>query len=558
MLRTLPFILAISTTLFFAHTAEAASLFFTPGTGEFGIGKEIPVDIKINSDGVGINAAQATIRFPKDILTVKSIDKTGSTFNFWLEEPTFSNEEGAISFVGGTPYGISGASIQVLHIVFIARTAGLAPVSIADSAVTASDGSGANVVSKTADAAFTIVPSVAAPVITPPTQIKRAPVPATGLPIKPTIKVPSYSDPDEWYNHSSPFTVTWELPLDISGVATAVNQRPNFAPEKSEGLFDSKMFPPTPNGIWYLHVRFKNTKGWGPTTHQRIAIDTQPPAPFGVTTQEALASDNPTPTFLFKTSDALSSIHEYHAKIDNADWTTIPTKDFDGSYQLPHQNPGKHHLIIQAHDNADNSIESSIDFETLALPSPTFTFVTDKLFSNEVRGLSLKGTAIPSSEILLSIKADDTIDSELPPIPVNARGQWEYTFTKPLHNGHYIAMIKNRDSRGATSLTVNSSEIIVTDRYTNLILLVFGILIILFIASYWFFKKRMARTALRIELAESDATKVFKMFETDIQKLQDAQKTSTTADDEFLTEKLKKNVTKMGAYIKEEISKAKK
>ena len=47
------------------------------------------------------------------------------------------------------------------------------------------------------------------------------------------------------------------------------------------------------------------------------------------------------------------------------------------------------------------------------------------------------------------------------------------------------------------------------------------------------------------------------MIETDIEKLNKARGTPTTADDEFITQKLGENVKKMGGYIKEEIKKAK-
>lgn len=167
MLRITKFGILIGLVAIFANTAQAATLFFTPDTGEFGLNKEIVVDLKIDSDGVGVNAGQATISFPKDMLEVKSVDKTDSAFNFWLEEPSFSNTDGVITFVGGTPYGISGASIKVLHITFLTKSAGIANITFVDSAVTASDGSGTNVLSKTNDAAFTVSPASTPATITP-------------------------------------------------------------------------------------------------------------------------------------------------------------------------------------------------------------------------------------------------------------------------------------------------------------------------------------------------------------------------------------------------------
>lgn len=560
MLR-IPFAIILATTFLFANTANAASLFFTPGTGEFGLGKEIAVDLKIDSAGVGINAGQATIRFPKEMLEVKSIDKTDSTFNFWLEEPAFSNTDGAITFVGGTPYGISGASIQVLHIVFITKSSGVATVSIVDSAVTASDGSGTNVLTKTNDAAFTIpsatVSATVTPVtVVPPTQIKREPVAPSGLPIKPVVSIPLYGDPAGWSNHSNIFSASWGLPLDISGVATAINKQPNFSPSTDAGLFDNKMFESLSNGTWYLHVRFRNDIGWGPTAHYRIGVDTEPPLPFELTSNEKTLSDDPTLVLNFKTSDAISGISKYQIKTDGGDWATILIKDFKGTYTHHDDEPGKHTIFVRAVDGAGNSIEDSIEHEVTPLASPTFTFVTTKLFSDEVRGLTFRGTGLPSTEILLLLRKGEAIVASST-IPVDVNGNWELTSSDLLLSGRYIATIQNKDARGARSLVVTSDEIKVTGRYTTVITIALILLLGSLIAGYIFYKARRERTSLRVQVAERDTANVFNMIKTDIQKLQDAQKTETPVDDEFLAEKLKKSVEKMGSYVKDEIGRAK-
>lgn len=562
MLRTTSFTIILGTALFFAHTAQAATLFFTPGTGEFGLNKEIVVDLKIDSDGVGVNAGQATIRFPKDMLEVKSVDKTDSAFNFWLEEPSFSNTDGVITFVGGTPYGISGASIKVLNITFLTKSAGTAVLSFVDSAVTASDGSGTNVLSKTNEAGFTISPESTPATITPatatvapPVQIKREPVAPVGLPKKPTISVPLYSNQEEWSNHSNIFTASWALPLDITGVATTLNKQPNYSSTKSEGLFDSKSFEALSDGIWYLHIQFRNDIGWGPATHYRIAVDTKTPLPFELTSDESALSDNPTPVFNFKTNDSLSGLREYRMRVDNGEWVSIEAKDFKGSYKMPTQAPGKHTLLIQAVDNANNSIEDTLEYEILPLVSPTFTFVTEKLFSDEIKGLSLRGTGLPGTEILLTLKKKEaTVINKI--VSVDANGNWELTSSELLLSGKYIATIQNKDARGALSLVITAPEIVVTGRYTTVTITTIIILIGALFGGFWFYERRRERTKLRIQVAERDTANVFNMIKTDVEKLQDAQKTSTPADDEFIADKLKKNVDKMGSYVKDTIGRA--
>ncbi|MFA5997435.1 MAG: hypothetical protein WC791_02990 [Candidatus Paceibacterota bacterium] len=577
MLRTIKFGMILGAVALFANTAEAASLFFVPQTGSYTIGQDISVDLKIDTEGAGINAAQATIRFPKDTLQVKSVDKTNSTFNFWLAEPTFSNTDGVISFVGGTPYGVSGASLSVIHIVFTSKGSGVAPVTIVDAAVTASDGSGTNILSKTSNANYTISPTTTNPtavvptattpgvatttsstplVVTPPVQIVRTPAVASGLPIKPILNVPLYSDPSIWSNNSNIFNVSWILPADVTGVATAINKQPGFTPSINEGLFDNKTFPALAEGVWYLHVQFKNQIGWGPVAHYRIAIDTAPPQPFTITSSEGAQSDNPTPTLSFNASDALSGISGYRTRVDNDSWTPIDIKGFKGSYQLPPQTPSKHTLTIQAIDNAGNSIENTLDYEILPIASPTFTFVTPNLFSDQQAGLSIRGTGIPSTEILLAIKKGAAV-MQSTTVPVDADGNWSFTSSQILLSGTYVASIQNKDTRGALSLPVTSSKISVSGRYTYLTIGLFVILFVGILLGGWFYRARRERTALRIKVASSDTAKVFKMIGDDVQKLQDAQKTHSDLNAEFLADKIQKNVNKMGGYVKDEIDHAK-
>ncbi|HBC59219.1 TPA: hypothetical protein DCZ14_02275, partial [Candidatus Azambacteria bacterium] len=281
----LSFIVLFATGVFaYSPAASAATLFISPPSAEVGTGDKLTLDIKIDSEGVGLNAAQAVIRFPNDILEATGLDKTGSAFSFWLEEPNFSNADGVISFIGGIPYGVTGGSIQVLKVTFTAKGTGSGSLTVSDAAVTASDGSGTNILSKTVSASFTVVPKKVVPptpvpapveVVPPPVEIVRKPVPTGKLPVKPALKIQLYPDETRWYNLTSVFNVAWELPLDVTGVTTALNNQPNYVPpKKSEGLFENKAFPSLADGVQYLHVHFQNNVGWGPAAHYRLAVDT--------------------------------------------------------------------------------------------------------------------------------------------------------------------------------------------------------------------------------------------------------------------------------------------
>ena len=294
--------------IFKAGQAEAATLFMLTTGGEVRVGETFNLEVRVNSEGQGFNSAQATILFPKDTLEVKSVDYSPAStiFNFWLEEPKFSNTDGKITFVGGTTSGVIGASVPILKIIFLAKGAGQADIVASDAAIIASDGSGTNILSTTNISRFTAKPGLTAPAsaLPPPTPITRPAVPSQRLPQKPQITTPLYPDSGKWYNVSSDFLASWVLPADVSGVATAVNKNAGFVvPARSEGLFDAKTFGALGDGIWYLHARFQNNVGWGPTAHYRIAVDTVPPFEFSVDSPEGEKTDNPAPTFSFATND---------------------------------------------------------------------------------------------------------------------------------------------------------------------------------------------------------------------------------------------------------------
>ncbi len=560
--------LVVVFTLSFFSRAHAATLFLTPASFEIAIGEKVAVDLRIDNEGVSFNAAQATIRFPKDILEVVSIDKASSTFNFWLAEPTFSNAEGMVSFTGGTSFGVSGGAIQVLKIEFRAKGSGSGTLVLSDAAITASDGSGTNILSKTADAAFGVVIKKETPTFLP-AQIVRTPVPTGALPTKPIIIVPVYPDENRWYNLLSPFTLRWAVPVDIIGISTAFNTQPNYTPPPiSEGLFGSKTYPTPAEEVRYVHVRFQNDLGWGPAAHYRLAVDTTPPLGFEVSIVEGDATDQPAPTLEFKTSDILSGLKEYHVRIGNGDIIKIPAPGFNGTFQLPLLTPGKRQITVKALDQADNGIEQNLTLETIPIVSPAITFVTGELFSDEVAGLAVRGTSLPSASTHVRLyKKEEFIVEGM--APADDRGNWELAFNNPLRNGSYIVTAQSEDSRGALSLVVSSSAVQVKSKpiiqlgpfqlgksgaaLTLLLLLVVG-----FVLGVWFYKKRQNKVTSRVGFAESEVTKIFALILKDVEQLSKTSQTAAATDYEYALKRLNANIKKMESYLQKGLEKIKK
>lgn len=567
ILRLLAIVLVLAASFcLFIFPVKAATLNFVVDKDVVAIGDQFVAEARVDSEGIGINVAQATITFPKNLLEVVKLDKSDSVFNFWLQEPSYSNEEGTINFLGGSTNGINGQSLKILTVVFRAKAIGQADIAFIDATVTVSDGSGANALSGSKTASIAIGEERASGA-TVPVQISRAPEPAENRPAKPQISSPLYPDSAVWYNVAGDFLAKWALPPDVSEVAAIVDKIQTTEPAVSQGLFDHKEFLALSDGVWYLHVRFKNNVGWGQVGHYRIAIDRAPPKPFDITIDPGIITDNPAPFLQFKTTDALSGIKEYQVRIDNGDLLKVPLTGFKGSFKLPLQAPGKKTISITAIDMAGNSVESSAILEITAIESPIITFVSQELFSDEQKGLNIQGTSLPNVNVLLKIMRAGAVAAE-EITQSNDKGDWEFTFDNPLRNGIYKVIAQSQDERGALSVLVESSEVLVKSKpiiqIGKLQLGIGGALIILliviaggFIAGAWFYKKRQDMLALRVSVIKTDMAKIFKLIQDDIGKLQGAMQTVTPGDDEFMMKRLQENIKKMEGYLKKEVEKLK-
>lgn len=547
--------LIIAIALFAANVAFAATMGVNVSQESLKIGDEFDADVKIDSGDAGINAAQATIKFSPAVLEVVDIVKTGSAFNFWLEDPAFANDTGQVTFVGGSTSGLIGKSLQVIRIVFKVKGIGTSDIAFSDGAVTASDGSGTNVLSAMNKATIESTENGTTPA-TQVQQVQRTPIAASQNPAKPVVKVPLYPDPTKWYSLSSKFTASWALPADISDVATALNQNPTYNPNKSEGIFDNKSFQALDNGVWYLHVRFYNNIGWSPTNHYRIAIDTTPPSSFDIKFSEAFSSDNPTPVVSYQVNDQLSGIDTYYIKIDDSEMVTTDKK----SYTLPPQKPGKHVIKIGAQDRAGNKVESTANFEILPITSPRIISVTTNVFSGE-GGLVINGTSFAKSLMILEIK--DLKNNAVYFFKTNAdeSGVWAMKIDSPLKNGTYYIEVTAQDSRGASSLPVRSDSIKVS---TKPIMVIFGfnvtpihiiiVIILIFIAGWYSNYLITAQRNRKILISQRDVSASFNVIRSNVSKAMKSWSDGKVEEREineieFLLKETNKSLDKLEEYI---------
>ncbi|OGN11174.1 MAG: hypothetical protein A3C69_02480 [Candidatus Yanofskybacteria bacterium RIFCSPHIGHO2_02_FULL_43_12] len=554
--------------LFLAGVVHGADFNAVPATGIFGIKNNITVNIKIDTGGESVNAAQAKLKFNPDILEVESVSKDGSIFNFWLQGPVFSNKDGTIEFIGGAPNGVSGSSLQALQISFVSRGVGSGNLTFADASITAADGTGTNILAKANGAKFTISSSSAVPITaTPPVQIIRTPVKVSGMPAAPDISIPLYPNPDNWHGSTAQFTASWKLPPDISGVSTAFNSNPYFkAPAVSEGLFEAKTLPSiTKDGIYYFHVRFQNNNEWGPTAHYRIAVDSQPPVPFKINVGTGLTSDNPSPKLGFAATDALSGVDHYEIFV-NSERAMVTNQS---EFLLPPHPPGEYMVRVRALDKANNGVEDKVKIEILPIETPTITFITKKILLGADSLFDIKGVAIPNASVIVTFEDKNKFLVLQNESKTNAQGEYEFQLDKELRKGDYLVSVKAKDSRGAMSLPAGPVSVTYADKavisFFGLDITLAGLTIILAVAGVlavgWFWRKtllRWARLQRESTIINRDIKNAFDMIRKDLGKISEIikkERPAETTETEFNTvnKKIKDTLDKVEKYSSEDI-----
>ncbi|MDP3244612.1 MAG: cohesin domain-containing protein, partial [bacterium] len=339
--------------IFGARAANAATLYFSPSSGNFTVGNVFTVNVLVNTENADINNAEATVNFPSGLLEVISISKSGSIFSLWVEEPAFSNSTGTLSLNGGLPTpGFKGASGKVIGAVFRVKKAGSASLVFSSAAVRANDGYGTNVFKTGMQALFNLI-SEEKPLL-PEEELSPAPI-AGRVPAAPQVSSPTHPDQSKWYSNKNP-TFEWELPSEVKEVRLVLGKKPSSIPQVSYiPPISEKVLTDLEDGVWYLNGRFRTSEGWGPITSFRFQIDTEAPDSFKITRVDTNDPTNPRPELLFESNDSTSGIDRYEMKIGEGDWFSIEPGLAGKPYKLPLQAPGTREITIKAFDRAGNT-----------------------------------------------------------------------------------------------------------------------------------------------------------------------------------------------------------
>lgn len=363
-----------------AH-AQGASLYLGPATGSFSVGDIFTVSVYLNTGGQAVNAVEADLSFPPDKLQVVS-PATGTSFiQIWVNQPSYSNRAGTLSFQGTVPTpGINAGAALLSTVTFRVVDTGTAVVKFLDTShVLLNNGQGTDILSQTTDGIYTLT--------VPP-------------PAGPSVTSPTHPDQGKWYQANS-LVLAWELPEGAKGVSYVLDNSPATVPDDvSEGTATGISYDNLADGIYYFHIKVLEDGIWGGTTHFAIHIDATPPAAFTPNISPSSYTTNQDPVITFQTTDAESGVDHYELKFISLDLpagsTASGTEPFFIEASSPytqHLSLGRYNVVVRAYDVAGNFYQVSVP---LTIVSPIFELVG-------AEGLRIEGNTVLSWPYVIAI-----------------------------------------------------------------------------------------------------------------------------------------------------------
>ncbi len=389
-----------------SHRSLAATLSIAPSSGAYTVGQSFTVTLKVNAAGQAINASEGTITWSSSVLSLKGVSAGGSIFQFWAVQPSGSDATGRVIFSGGLPSpGYSGSGGTIIKLTFTAKTAGTAAVKISGGKVLANDGLGTDLLTGQGQGSYTLRP--ASPTPTPePTRPNRP---------TPTLTVPEFPDQSAWYRGDRA-TVTFSRPAGIEGVSYVFDQQAGTAPPEIIKVVSGSIALTVPtDGLWSIHLRGKYSSGWSSTTHYILRRDATAPEPFTLSLDRT-GADDPAPQLTWSATDAASGVAAFTLSLDGAVAQTVTSPA-----ALTIDQAGHHRVVVTATDQAGNSAEASLDFDTTGYPAPVITSVSSPLLLLDP--LVVRGTASAGDTITVYVNNQSVGEVIAGPVDPSAQTQ---------------------------------------------------------------------------------------------------------------------------------------
>jgi hypothetical protein len=547
---------------FGVRTTYAATMYLSPASGTYAVGKTFTVNVVVSTPDQAANAYSGTVTYPKDKLEMTAIGKGGSIVSLWVQEPSFTSERASFEGVTFNP-GYKGGAGRVVSFTFRAKAPGTAAVRFSSGAVLANDGSGTSILKGTGGATYTLTAPTEKPPTPPPVEVVEVPG------IHP-ITSNTHPDPEKWYAFNRA-TFLWNLQKGVTGVSFSVDQNPTSDPgTASAGALSSTTVENIEDGVWYFHLRARNQTGWGAVSHFKFQIDTKKPDPFIINEVITDVRERTTKSFTINALDSGSGIDHYEVALDNG---AAETWVDDGThiYRIRVPGSGVHTLYAKVFDKAGNIAEASVQFTVEGLAIPIITeYPQSPIVGDE---LVVKGTAIPNHKVTVWVqKGQETPLSR--DVTSDLQGRFAFVADDTLELATYQVWATVSDAFGNISEPSEKETIVVKEPpfdfwawftgililYRCLIVISFLLLILLILLwRYFMLKRRLTR---KVDDAQDALHKVFDLLKQDIQeqvKTLEQAKTERelTIEENRVLEKLKFDLKSAEDYLYKRIEEIK-
>lgn len=545
----------------FPSIALAGSIGFGPTGGEFAVGESFSVGVYVSSSDQSMNAASATIAFPSDLLEVTSLDQGGSIIQIWVTEPNFSNTTGTINFEGIilNP-GFQGGSGKLITIHFRAKAPGEAAVNFLNGSILANDGKGSSILSGLGIAQFTIQGEG----VSKPPEITKPEKTPLSVPSEAIISSSTHPDPEKWYQNSHA-EVSWLLANDITGVSYLIDQNPITDPGRiSKGVI-STASKDLDDGIWYIHVRLKNSQGWSTPAHYALRTDRSDPIDLVLDLIKPEEETDPRVKLVMSAKDEVSGIDHFAISIDGLSPVNWVPDDL-GYYQTEPLAPGGHAIIIKAVDKAGNTLKGSLEFEIGAIQTPLITNFPSHL--NSGQPFFVDGTAIPNANIFVWV-SEEGKESIRWITRSDHEGKIHFIADQGMRYGAYEFWLQAQDHRGALSPNSEVKSFTVATPgffgylidHFELLLILFAILWVAIVASMWHMIIKFFGLKRRVTEESHDAIrnihKAFNLLREDVQnevaELEQGSNKSISKREKRIIQKLQQDLDGVEDFVEEKL-----
>lgn len=243
-----------------AHATEPSVHIVGP-VGQIQSGTIFPVEIRIDTGGININAAEITVQVIGEGTEIVRLARESSIFTLWPQVPSINGA--TASFVGGRPGGVVAVDALVGTVFVVARQAG--PVNIVlqrtNSGLYRHDGAGTKVFLTDTSAEFQVADD-----------------------LLPNLVLTSTTHPDETdWGRAGEIDVAWKVMPGEQYSYRFSNDISIVPDDDIDAATPPLRFSGLDDGIWYFVIKHRTAgETWSPIYQRRFQLDRTPPAKFTI------------------------------------------------------------------------------------------------------------------------------------------------------------------------------------------------------------------------------------------------------------------------------------